>query len=123
ALISEYRTSGPGGPGDDFIEVYNNTNAPLVVGGSGWAVVKSGASCGSAPVVVGVIPNGTTIPTHGHYLLTGSQYSLGAPNGYPGGVGLATGDLAMSSDLDPDTNLGMFETSNVGLISSANILD
>ena len=30
-LISELRTSGPGGAGDDFVEIYNNSNSPLTV--------------------------------------------------------------------------------------------
>ncbi|MDX6710503.1 MAG: hypothetical protein QOH96_1519, partial [Blastocatellia bacterium] len=126
AVISEFRTSGPGGAGDDFVEVYNNTATPLTVGGTGWAVVKSGASCGSSPQIVGIIPNGTVIPVGGHYLLTGSQYSLGAPNGYPAGTagsGKAVGDLVMTSDIDADSNIGLFSASTVPALSSTNLLD
>jgi hypothetical protein len=33
-LISELRTSGPGGAGDDFVELYNNSDSPLTVAAS-----------------------------------------------------------------------------------------
>lgn len=43
-LISEIRTSGPGGTGDDFVELYNNTDSPLTVAASdasaGYGVYK-----------------------------------------------------------------------------------
>ena len=38
-LISELRTSGPAGAGDDFVEIYNNTDTPLT--GSGRVVMVS----------------------------------------------------------------------------------
>ena len=81
-LISELRTSGPGGAGDDYVEVYNNSDTPLTVAASdasaGYGVFKMGADCNATPVLVGTIPNGTVIPARGHYLLVGSQYSLGS---------------------------------------------
>jgi hypothetical protein len=128
ALLSEFRTSGPNGVHDGFVEIYNNTNSPLTVhatdGGSGWVLVKSGASCGATPVVVGKIPENTIIPARGHYLFTGSAYSLG---GYAAGVApgatVATGDQVLTSDLDTDTNIGLFTASGLGTISSANRLD
>ena len=80
-LISELRTSGPGGTSDDFVELYNNTNSPLTVAATdasaGYGLYKMGADCNATPVLVGTIPNGTVIPARGHYLLVGSAYSLG----------------------------------------------
>jgi uncharacterized repeat protein (TIGR01451 family) len=110
AIINELRTSGPLGPGDDFIELYNNTNSPILVQASdasaGWAVVKSGATCASAPILVATIPNGTLIPARGSYLLVGSQYSLA---NY-GGTGAAAGDQILNSDLENDVNVGLFNS-------------
>jgi len=117
-LISELRTSGPAGPDDDFIEVYNNTNSPLTVAASdasaGYGVYKKGVDCNATPVLVGTIPNGTVIPARGHYLLVGSSYSLG---------GSATGNLTLSQNLESDTNVAVFSTADVTNISSVNRLD
>jgi len=126
ALISELRSSGPAGPGDDFVEVYNNTDVPLSVtdtnGGTGWAIAKSTSGCGN-PQVIGVIPNGTLIPARGHFLLAGSAYSLGGVNGYPAGSGSAVANQTLVSDIENDANIGLFSTANLTAISTANRLD
>ncbi|MCA1591219.1 MAG: proprotein convertase P-domain-containing protein, partial [Acidobacteria bacterium] len=79
-IISELRTSGPGGLGDDFVEMYNNTNSPLTVAASdasaGFGLFKMGTDCNTAPVLIATIPNGTVIPARGHFLVVGGQYSL-----------------------------------------------
>jgi len=117
-LISELRTSGPGGPGDDFVEFYNNTDSPLTVTSSdataGYGLFKMGADCNAAPILIGTIPNATVIPARGHYLMVGSAYSLGTS---------ATGDQVLSADVDNDANVGVFSTANVNNISSVNRLD
>ncbi len=122
-LISELRTSGPGGPGDDFVEFYNNTDSPLTVTASdasaGYGLYKMGATCTDTPVLIGAIPNGTVIPARGHYLLVGSQYTLG---NY-GGTGAAAGNLTMTSDIENDRNVAVFTTTNIVNIASANRLD
>lgn len=120
-LISEIRTSGPAGAGDDFVEIYNNTNSAHTVAGTGtgYGVFTKGTTCNAAPVLVGVIPNGTIIPARGHYLLVGSAYSLA---NY-GGTGAAAGDQTMLVDLDNDANVGLFGTSSVVGISTANRFD
>jgi CSLREA domain-containing protein len=122
-LVSELRTSGPGGAGDDFVELYNNTNSPLTVTASdasaGYGVYKMGTDCNAAPVLIGTIPNGTIIPARGHYLLVGSAYSLA---NY-GGAGNAAGNLTMTSDIESDRNVAVFSTANVLNIGSANRLD
>jgi hypothetical protein len=117
-LISEFRTSGPGGPDDDFIELYNNTDTPLTVAASdasaGYGVYKKGVDCDATPVLVATIPNGTVLPARGHYLVVGSSYSLGA---------YAAGNLTMSQNLEADTNVAVFSTANPVAISSVNRLD
>ena len=122
-LITEFRTSGPAGAGDDFVEVYNNSNLPLTIGASdataGYGLFKMGADCNAAPVLIGVIPNGTVIPAQGHYLFVGSAYSLGDY----GGTGAAAGNLTLSSDIEDDRNVAIFNTSSVANLSSGTRLD
>jgi hypothetical protein len=132
-LISELRTSGPGSggsgdPNDDFVELYNNTNSPLTVAASdassGYGVYKSASACTDTPVLVGVVPNGVVIPAHGHYLLTGSGYSLqnyGGTNAALGNANLSA--TATSPDIEADRNVAVFSTSDVAGVSSANRLD
>jgi uncharacterized repeat protein (TIGR01451 family) len=117
-LISELRTSGPGGADDDFVELYNNTDADITVQASdssgGWALVKSGNDCSVTPVVIAVIPAGTVIPARGNYLLVGSAYSLGA---------YAAGDQTLVFDIEDDHNLALFNTADLSNVSSATRLD
>jgi hypothetical protein len=109
-LISEVRTSGPGGTNDDFVELYNNTDAPIDI--SNFALVKSGAACTSAPIVVAVIPAATTLPARGHYLIAGSAYSLATT---------ATPDLTLlvTDDIEDDRNLALFDTATPANFSTA----
>lgn len=113
-LISEVRTSGPAGLEDDFVELYNNSDAAVVVPAGGWGLFKMGASCTDTPVLVATVPATTSIPARGHYLLTGSAYSL---------TGVATGDQSFAEPLGEDANVGLFSTADVLLISSDNRLD
>ena len=119
-LISEIRTSGPAGAGDDFVEIYNNSDSPHVVTGTsgGYGLFKMGATCGDTPVLVGVIPNGTTIPARGHYLFVGPTYSLA---NY-GGAGAAAGDQTVA-DIENDRNVAIFKTGSLLEIGTANRLD
>ena len=126
-VISELRTSGPAGAGDDFVEIYNNSDSPHTVNdGSGimdaahgYGLFKMGVDCNATPVLVGVIPNGTVIPARGHYLFVGSAYSLA---NY-GGTGAAVGDQTLLQDLDNDVNVGIFSTASVTGLSTATRLD
>jgi hypothetical protein len=122
-LISELRTSGPAGAGDDFVEVYNNSDTPLMVAASdasaGYGLFKMGTDCNATPILIGTIPNGTVIPARGHYLFTGSAYSLA---NY-GGTGAAAGNLTLSADIESDGNVGIFNTSSVANLSSVTRLD
>src|SRR5437868_651357 len=118
-IISEFRLRGPtpstplsDGSRDEFIELYNNTSNDIIVGGAdgiGWALVADGGS------VVAIIPNGTGIPAHGHYLIANSDgYSL---NGY------APPDQTYSGDLGDGQGLALFTTTNVADFSTATPLD
>ncbi|HEX6624273.1 MAG TPA: lamin tail domain-containing protein, partial [Pyrinomonadaceae bacterium] len=142
--ISEYRLRGPAGATDEFVELYNNTDAAIIVsdptppatGPAGWALVSSD-DAGAAKFVV---PNGTVIPARGHYLVANSAgYSLSAyPAGYACNVAsTATPDDAYTTDIPdlapgtggcaaPFTNgrgLALFRTSSPANFTLANRLD
>lgn len=70
AIISEFRFEGPGGPRDEFVEIYNTLSKALNV--SGWALQTQTES---GPQFT-TIPEGTMIPARGHFLFVGGEYSL-----------------------------------------------
>jgi hypothetical protein len=119
-LISEFRLRGPGGPTDEFVEIYNPSLLPLIVatfdGSSGFALAASDG------VVRFTIPNGTVIPGNGHYLgVNSGGYSLAA---YPAGNGTtATGDATYTTDIPDNTGIALFNTSNPGSFNTLNRLD
>ncbi len=117
-VISELRTSGPAGSDDDFVELLNNTDADITVQASdasaGWALAKVGASCSDTPIIVAVIPNGTVIPARGNYLLVGSAYSLGV---------YATGDQTLTSNIEDDRNVALFNTADLSNFQTGTRLD
>ncbi len=141
-LISEFRLDGPNGPDDEFLELYNNTDASITVqssdGSAGWSVAY-GVRCAPCPPdgeLLGtyfVIPNGTVIPARGHFLFTNTHtdvtyvgYSL---NDY-GGANQAVGDVTSSATgLNLDVadefweGFALFTTSNEANRSLANRLD
>jgi len=108
-LISEVRFRGPGGTEDEFIELYNNTDADITVrpdtsGSAGWGLVSS------AGVTIYVVPNNTVLPARSHFLIGGSAYSLSnntpadafAPFGVPDndGVTLFGSTVNLATPLD-----------------------
>ncbi|MCA1816957.1 MAG: Ig-like domain-containing protein [Acidobacteria bacterium] len=117
-IISELRTSGPAGADDEFVELLNNTGADITVqtsdSSNGWAIVKSGNDCSATPVVVAVIPSGTIISARGNYLVVGSAYSLAT---------YAAGDLSLTSGIESDANVALFNTAELSNISTVTRLD
>src|SRR6185503_2490936 len=126
-LITELRTSGPAGAGDDFVEIYNNSDSPHTVSDGtqindaahGYGLYKMGADCNASPVLIGVIPNGTVIPARGHFLFVGSAYSLADY----GGTGAAAGDQVMTQDIEDDRNVALFSTTSLVNLSTLTRLD
>lgn len=118
-LISEFRLRGKNGAADEFIELYNNTDSNITVGttdgSSGWAI--DGTSSGARENVA-IIPNGTVLQARKHFLLAANSYSL---------AGYANADMyyqpTSGSDLDDDTGLAIYPTSNRGNFTAANRLD
>ena len=125
-ITKELRNGAPPPPrgstatadGNEFIELYNNTDSAIVVstadGSSGWSLV------GSDGVARFEIPNGTTIPARGHYLGTIIEgYSL---RDY-GGFNAAAGDTTYSSVIPDDGGVALFRTSNTSNFTMENRLD
>jgi CSLREA domain-containing protein len=130
-IISEFRLRGPvpaempvpgneQGQLDEFIELYNNTDAEIVVADSspiggasddGWAIVSS-----DAPLTPkAIVPAGTRIPARGHYLVVNSLgYSLAAYRAGNDGTSetIAIGDATYTSDIPDNAGLSLFRTTN-----------
>lgn len=102
-VISEFRTRGPGGASDEFVELYNPTNAAVDI--SGW-LIKGSNSSGSVSTRL-TIAAGTTLQPGRHFLAalgggyTGSitpdqTYSVGITDN--GGIALLKADGATIVD-------------------------
>jgi hypothetical protein len=107
-LISEFRFGGANNLQDEFIELYNNTDAGIIIsttdGTGGWNLRTSNGAL-DVP-----IPNGEFIPARGHYLIINiGGYSLGGyPNSQPGCVGgnCSSGDRGYAGDIS-ESGVGM----------------
>jgi len=90
-VISEFRTRGPNGASDEFVELFNASSASVSIGG--WELR---ASNGSGTVTTRATINAGTLLNAGcHYLLTNSNPS-GGP--FSGGVGDQTYGVSITDD-------------------------
>jgi P pilus assembly chaperone PapD len=71
-VISEFRTIGPGGSSDEFIELHNPTAAPISIGG--W-ILRRSSGCGTTVTTMATIPAMVTLQPGQHYLIGGSSYT------------------------------------------------
>ncbi|MCA1613584.1 MAG: hypothetical protein LC800_05385 [Acidobacteria bacterium] len=113
-LISELRFRGPTGPTNEFVELYNNTDADITVnstdGSAGWSVAMesdafeiAGPNAPAAVASLFVIPNGTVIPARSHYLAANSTgYDLQTT---------AEPDDTFTGDMPDDAGVALFTTS------------
>lgn len=76
-VISEFRTRGPSGGNDEFIELYNPTNAAVNIGG--WKINGSNSSATTSTRVT--ITSGVILQPGCHYLLTSSNTTGGPYSG------------------------------------------
>jgi len=104
-VISEFRTNGPGGPNDEFVELYNTTAAPLVVQASdessGLGVVASDGNLRCT------VPNGTVIPTNGHYLCVNNSGAGSSPT-----ISSSGPDATFTTDIPTDAGIAIFNSTS-----------
>jgi len=131
-MISRFRMNGPGGPQDEFVEIYNpGTTAHTVASGNcaggGYGVYAS-AGNGTTSNSISLacqIPNGTVIPAGGYYLCTGATYSLGNLGRNGGAAGATSvGDAPIgcggqcTADIPNDAGLALINLTQ-GVIATA----
>ena len=132
-IISEFRLRGPQGVRDEFVELYNPSATPVIVnttdGSEGWALVYS-TNGTTVSAVVAVVPNGTVIPAHGHFLIADNPDAAAAPTTvYSLNSAAATqargadSDTGWSLDLADNGGLAVFKTTTTANFTNANRLD
>ena len=72
AVISEIRTRGANGGTDEFVELYNPTDADIVLGPD-WSIASRAQT--DFLDTTRWTGNGGILPAHGHYLIAGSGYT------------------------------------------------
>ncbi|HEX8127832.1 MAG TPA: M36 family metallopeptidase [Pyrinomonadaceae bacterium] len=123
-VISEFRFSGTNGANDEFIELYNTTNSPIIVsafdGSAGFTLAAP--DTGGALTVIATVPSGATIPARGHYLVANNN-----PGGYSlsnyGGTDKALPDATFTTDIPDGSGVALFRTSTPTNFTLANRLD
>jgi predicted extracellular nuclease len=86
-VISEFRTRGPVGGSDEFVELYNTTGADVAIGG--WLV--RGSNTAGTVSTRATIPASTTLGAGCHYLVTNATASTGYSGSVPGDLTYLTG--------------------------------
>lgn len=94
-VISEFRTRGPNGANDEFIELYNNSDSPIDL--NGWKIKGSNSSGTTSTRVT--ISQFTIIPARGHFLATNS-----ATGGYSGTI---AGNQTYASGVTDDGGIAL----------------
>ncbi|HEX8455880.1 MAG TPA: lamin tail domain-containing protein [Pyrinomonadaceae bacterium] len=106
-VISELRFHGITGATDEFVELYNATNAALDISGFTLQALNAAGSPTTVFTAPGTLGSSTTtIPARGHYLVTGAGYSLGA---------LTASNGSLSADIPDGSGVGLF----AGAVASA----
>jgi predicted extracellular nuclease len=100
-VISEFRTRGPNGGFDEFIELYNRSGDPVDI--SGWKI-KVSNNAGTVTTRVTISPN-TVLPAHWHYLVTNASLS-----GYSGTV---AGNQTYTVGINDDGGIAITTASDV----------
>ncbi len=115
-VISELAAGGPGGTGDEFVELYNGGPQPLDVGG--WKLQYRSAA-GTAWGTLLTFPQGAVVPARGFYLLASTTgYAGPAPDLTRAGVlslseaagHLRVGGPQLGSGTDAATGRHAFDT-------------
>jgi YD repeat-containing protein len=94
-VISEFRTRGVAGGNDEFVEIYNKTNAAINI--SGWKI-KASNNAGAVTTRITITAN-TTLPAHGHFLV--------AKSGTDGYSGTVAADQTYSTSIADDGGIAV----------------
>jgi len=70
-IVSQLRFSGPGGPTDAYVDLYNTS--PSAMSLNGWTLHYETSTGSDASIS---LPAAASIPPHGYYLVAGTGYSL-----------------------------------------------
>jgi predicted extracellular nuclease len=110
-VISEFRTRGPSGGNDEFVELRNTSAAPVVIGG--WALQGCADASGNAS-------NRTTV-TAGVTLAAGQSYLFtnNAANGYSGSI---PGDQTYNQGFS-DFGGGATSLSGIRIVNGTTVVD
>ena len=122
-IISEFRLRGPQGVRDEFVELYNPALVPFIVqttdNSDGWALVYS-TNGTTVSQIFAVIPNGTVIPPHGHFLVADN------PDNTAGGTAALTYSLnaaaatqVRNADSDTGWSLDLADNGGIALFNTA----
>jgi hypothetical protein len=72
-VISEFRSRGPNGADDEFVELYNPSGAAVNIGA--W-IIKRSSSCGASITNLVTIPANTILSAGQHYLVSATGSSV-----------------------------------------------
>jgi hypothetical protein len=125
-LIMEFRFNGAAlGGSDEFVELYNNTDATLDISGYTLQANEAGVTSTkyTAPGLAG--SSTTTIPARGHFLIVGATYPTGEANLYPAGPGTtAIGDGTLTSPIADDAGIAIMNgTTKIDAVGFTGTLD
>lgn len=138
-IISEFRLNGTNGANDEFIEIYNASNAAHTVTSSDNSATGYGVAASDGALRF-TIPQNTVIPARGHYLGCNSVgYSLTSyPSGNNGSMATtATCDATYTANIpngeDPDgagpnpplprRGIALFSTATPANFNTGTVLD
>jgi hypothetical protein len=114
-VISEFAPGGPAGANDEFIELYNPTNAAIDI--SGWRVQYRSAA-GATYSMPAAFPSGSIIPAHGYFLVASNSYAGAvAPD-----VRLTT-ELSMSANATAGGHVRLGKAAVTNANVDANVVD
>ena len=94
-MISEFRTRGPIGANDEFVELYNNSDSAVDI--SGWKL-RGSNNAGAITTRLTIKP-ASILPVRGHFLATN-----GSTSGYSGSL---PGDQAYTSGITNDGGIAL----------------
>ena len=108
-VISEFRTSGPNGAEDEFVELYNPTGAAVNMGG--WQIRKS-SSCGTDVTILVTITSGKILQPGQHYLVV----AYDSTNTNASSILPSEADQTFSPGIADDGGLALYNPSLVTII-------